>query len=94
MQQSVSSRVPPTALDEFNRAETHLQSLESASFFYDTIFVTALFFLTWTRLSNPMYKICTLVSTGFVENPRAAARPPPRKPLPDADFRGAGVTSL
>lgn len=82
------------ALDELKRAETGLQSLESTSFFYDTIFVTALFFLTCTGLSNPIYKICTLVSTGFVENPRAAARPSPRKPLPDADFRGAGVASL
>jgi len=94
MQQSVSSQVPPGPLERLKRAETARQGLESAPFFYDTIFVTALFFLTWTRLSNPIYKICTLVSTGFVENPRAAARPPPRKPLPDADFRGAGVASL
>jgi len=58
------------------------------------IFVTALFSLTWTRLSKSIYKICTLVSTGFVENPRAAARPSPRKPLPDADFRGARARAL
>ena len=94
MQRPVSSRLPGRPLEERKGAETLLQSLESPSFFYDTIFVTALFFLTWTGLSNPIYKICTLVSTGFVENPRVAARTAPRKPLPDADFRGAGAASL
>jgi hypothetical protein len=40
-----------------------------------------------TALSDQMYKICTLLSTGFVENHAADQAAAPRKPLSGAGFR-------
>jgi hypothetical protein len=94
MKHPVSSGVTAPALHVQKGAETALQVLELASFFHDTIFVMAKIFLTCTALSAPIYKICTLLSTGFVENPQVRPGPSPRKPLPDADFGGASPSSL
>jgi len=69
-------------------AERPKQVLESVSFFRDAIFVTAPIFLPGMALRNPMYKIYTLLSTGFVENLPRGDRGAARKPLPDAGFRG------
>jgi hypothetical protein len=70
------------------------QVLESMSFFHGSILVTAQIFLTCAGLSDRIYKICTPLSTGFVENIGRAGGAPPRKPWPDADFRGTGRPSL
>jgi hypothetical protein len=64
--------------------------LELAAFFSGAIFVIGLFSLTGAILSDRIYKICTPLSTGFVENIRESGSQPARKPLPDAPLRGAG----
>jgi hypothetical protein len=90
----MSSAVAVLALEGGKGAETPLQVFELASFFHDAIFVTAMIFLTGTALSDRIYKICTLLSTGFVENLPAAGTTPPRKALPDAHFGGAARLPL
>jgi hypothetical protein len=47
------------------------------------------FFGGQTTLSERIYKICTLLSTGIVENARRAMVATSRKALPVADFRGS-----
>jgi hypothetical protein len=63
--------------------------IELASFFHDMIFVIGPFYVTGATLSDRIYKICTPLSTGFVENIRESGSQPARKPLPDAPLRGA-----
>jgi hypothetical protein len=62
--------------------------LEFPSFFRDTIFVMGPFSLTGTTLSDRIYKICTPLSTGFVENIHERRAAPARKTRPGAGFRG------
>jgi hypothetical protein len=70
-------------------AEIASQVLELPSLFHDTIFVMKPISLTGAALSKRIYKICTLLSTGFVDNVPARAGTPPRKAWPGAGFRGA-----
>ena len=70
-------------------AEIASQVLELASLFHDTIFVIEPISLTGAALSKRIYKICTLLSTGFVDNVAARGGTPPRKAWPGAGFRGA-----
>jgi hypothetical protein len=49
----------------------------------------ATFFPAGAPLSARIYKICTLLSTAFVENPRSAAARGPRKALTGAGLRTA-----
>jgi hypothetical protein len=65
------------------------QVLETLRVFFGSILVWRGFFLTGGPLSAPIYKICTLLSTAFVDKIGAARTPPARKPLPDVVFRGA-----
>jgi hypothetical protein len=71
------------------RAEAPLQALEAKKVFRGSNFVIGPISLSCGPLSERIYKICTLLSTGFVENIGIAARAVARKPLPDAGFRGA-----
>jgi hypothetical protein len=48
----------------------------------------ATFFRATPSLSGRIYKICTLLSTGFVENMRRTRAATLRNPLPGAVFRG------
>lgn len=48
----------------------------------------ATFFRAGALLSEEIYKICTLLSTGIVENVRGDDRQTARKALPDVVFRG------
>lgn len=48
----------------------------------------ATFFRAGALLSEQIYKICTLLSTGFVENVRADDRETAREALPDVAFGG------
>jgi hypothetical protein len=62
--------------------------LEWTAVFFGSFLVWRVFFVAGTPLSARIYKICTLLSTGFVEKiavPRTTAA---RKPLPDAVLRG------
>ena len=47
----------------------------------------ATFFPACVRLSDRIYKICTLLSTGFVDNLRWRPHPAPRRSLSGAGFR-------
>jgi hypothetical protein len=69
-------------------AEAPLQALEAQKVFRGSNFVMGPISLSCGLLSERIYKICTPLSTGFVENIRDAARAFARKPLPDAGFRG------
>jgi hypothetical protein len=71
--------------------EPRKQVIEKARFFFGAIFVWRAFFLTGALLSVRIYKICTSLSTGFVENIGAARTTAARKPLPDAPFRGVST---
>jgi hypothetical protein len=77
------------SMDVKTPAEIASQVLELASLFHDTIFVIKPISLTGAALSKRIYKICTLLSTGFVDNVAACGATPPRKAWPDAGFRGA-----
>jgi len=83
-----SSGVRDRALEGNAPSETAAQSLELASFFHDAIFVMTPISLTGATLSDRIYKICTPLSTGFVENLRERATIPPREAWPGAGFRG------
>jgi len=63
--------------------------LETTVVFFGSNFVQSGFFEAGARLSDRIYKICTRLSTGFVEKIVVPRTAPARKPLPDADFRGA-----
>ena len=54
----------------------------------------ATFFRALPGLTCRIYKICTSVSTGFVENVRAAAPAVPRNALYGADFGGMPARAL
>ena len=71
-------------------AEIAPQVIELASLFHDTIFVMGPISLTGAALSKRIYKICTPVSTGFVDNVRGARVRAPRKTLPGAAFHRVG----
>jgi hypothetical protein len=62
--------------------------IELASFFHDMIFVIRPFSVTGATLSDQIYKICTPLSTGFVEKIRNLPARPVRKAWPGAGFRG------
>jgi hypothetical protein len=62
--------------------------VEFAAFFSGAIFVIGLFSLTGAILSDRIYKICTPLSTGFVEKIRNLLARPVRKAWPGAGFRG------
>jgi predicted PurR-regulated permease PerM len=55
--------------------------------FFVAILVRLAFFLSGRRLSAGIYKICTLLSTRFVENIDRAKQATPRKALSGAVFR-------
>jgi hypothetical protein len=76
-------------MDVKTPAEIAPQVLELASLFHDMIFVMKPISLTGAALSKRIYKICTLLSTGFVDNVAAPGETPARKAWPDAGFRGA-----
>jgi hypothetical protein len=69
--------------------EAHWHVLETTVVFFGSNFVQRAFFEAGALLSDRIYKICTRLSTGFVEKIAVARTAPARKPLPDADFRGA-----
>jgi hypothetical protein len=70
-------------------AEAHFQLLVSVQLFFGSFFVRARFSLRCNGLSDRMYKICTLSSTGFVDNGRWRVKATSRKALLGAAFRGA-----
>jgi hypothetical protein len=72
----------------FARAERPMQSLELTLLFFGANFVTGLIFLPGGILSDRIYKICTPLSTGFVDKRPDHRRVPSRKPLQDVVFRG------
>jgi hypothetical protein len=72
----------------FAPVEPMPQVLETRELFFRPILVWGAFSLTGARLSARIYKICTPLSTGFVENivrPRATAA---RQAFADAVLRG------
>jgi len=87
-----SSGVRDRALEGNAPSETAAQSLELASFFHDAIFVMTPISLTGATLSDRIYKICTPLSTGFVEKKSTSRTPSARKALPDAAFEGGPVS--
>ena len=64
-----------------------LQTIESMMEFFVANLVRLAFSLSGRRLSARIYKICTLLSTSFVENIAEANRATPRKALSGAVFR-------
>jgi hypothetical protein len=70
-------------------ADALLQTLEAQNVFRGSNFVIGPISLSCGPLSERIYKICTSLSTGFVENIGELERTVARKPLPDAAFRGA-----
>jgi hypothetical protein len=64
-----------------------LHSIESIGNFSGAILVSLAFLLSGRRLSAGIYKICTLLSTRFVENIDPANRATRRKALWGAVFR-------
>jgi hypothetical protein len=85
----VSSGAASESFEERAHAERKLQVLESVYLFFGPIFVMGRFFLPGVTLSDRIYKICTSLSTGFVENIRRHRRGTRRKPRRGAGFRGA-----
>jgi hypothetical protein len=75
-------------------AEAMQHALEWKHFFRGAFFVTAPISLTRALLSDRIYKICTLLSTGFVENARERRPATLPKALPGAGFRGVGPPPL
>ena len=52
---------------------------------------SATIFRAPARLSEPIYKICTLLSTGFVDNRVPIAQAAASKPAPGAVFGGSAT---
>ncbi|MGE5103410.1 MAG: hypothetical protein ACM3NZ_01600 [Betaproteobacteria bacterium] len=69
-------------------AEGKWQVFESRGLFFGPILVIGRFSLPGAGLSERIYKICTPLSTGFVENIRRRWRGMRWKPRRGAGFRG------
>ena len=79
----------PVARSKGGKSATGFAShcIEFMGNFFVAILVRLAFFLSGRRLSAGIYKICTLLSTRFVENIDRAEQVTPRKALSGAVFR-------
>jgi hypothetical protein len=77
---------PPAAL------AGKLQRIDSLNYLAGAKLGIASFLPAWTLLSDRMYKICTLLSTGFVDNLPIPHLATGRKPLCGAACRGVPAT--